>query len=99
MRFLKKLEIHATIAFSDLFSGIRGHSLVLFNEKLLCFGNCSCLFRNLVDSSVSLMLWLKYASIARKKIEKRQGNCIQTSGTYKNQYKLFVVHIMLGYCL
>ena len=53
VRFLKKLAIHVTIAFFEIFKGIRGHSLVILNKKMLCFGNCSCLFQNMVDWSVS----------------------------------------------
>ena len=70
VRFLKKLAIHVTIAFFEIFKGIRGHSLVILNKNMLCFGNCSCLFQNMVDWSVSLMFSMKYASIAKKKLKK-----------------------------
>ena len=90
-----------TIAFFEFFKGIRGHSLVILNKKMLCFGNCSCLFQNMVDWSVSLVFSMKYASIAKRKIEKRQENCIQTSGTYGKLYKhvWFIGFRLLVFCL
>ena len=103
VRFLKKLAIHVTIAFFEIFKGIRGHSLVILYKKMLCFGNCSCLFQNMVDWSVSLVFSMKYAyaSIAKRKIEKRQDpeNCIQTSGTYRKLYKHLFVHRISSSCL
>ena len=99
VRFLKKLEIHVTIAFFEFFKGIRGHSLVILNKKMLCFGNCSCLFQNMVDWSVSLVFSMKNASIAKRIIEKRQENCIQTSGTYRKLYKHLFVHRISSSCL
>ena len=97
VRFLKKLAIHVTIAFFEIFKGIRGHSLVILNKKMLCFGNC--LFQNMVDWSVSLVFSMKNASIAKRIIEKRQENCIQTSGTYRKLSKHVFVHRISSSCL
>jgi len=99
VRFLKKLAIHVTIAFFEIFKGIRGHSLVILNKKMLCLGNCSCLFQNMVDWSVSLVFSMKYASIAKRKIEKRQEDCIQTSDTYRKLYKHVFIYRISSSCL
>ena len=101
IRFLKKLAIaiHVTIAFFEIFKGIRGHSLVILNKNMLCFGNCSCLFQNMVYWSVSLVFLMKNATIAKRKIEKRQEKCIQTSGTYRKLYKHVFVHRISSSCL
>ena len=88
-----------TIAFFEIFKGIRGHSLVILNKKMLCWGNCSCLFQNMADWSVSLVFSMKYASIAKRKNEKRQKNCIQTSGTYGKLYKHVLIHRISSSCL
>jgi len=53
----------------------------------------------MVDWSVSLVFSMKNASIAKRKIEKRQENCIQTSGTYRKLYKHLFVHRISSSCL